>query len=62
MRRAPGVPAGFWETRMLKNRLLFYEDQGTRVVWQANTLSYVFLATVGCLALLGAFNFLAAHP
>lgn len=54
--------SGFWESRMLKNRLLFYEDQGTRVVWQANILSYVFLATVGCLALLGAFSFLAAHP
>ena len=46
------VLSGYVESRLLdRHRWLRFEGKSTAVVWQANLLSYVFLAAVGVLAL-----------
>lgn len=46
------VLSGWVESRLLeKRKWLKHEAPSTRTVWQANVLSYIFLALVGCLAL-----------
>jgi hypothetical protein len=50
--------SGYVESRLLDKRgWLKSESRSAAVVWQANVLSYIFLAVVGCLALVTA----AAH-
>jgi hypothetical protein len=46
------VLSGFLESRLLEHGWLKYEGQSARIVWQANILSYIFLAAVGSYALI----------
>ncbi len=46
------ILSGFLESHLLERRgWLRYDGHSSRVVWQANALSYVFLAVVGVFAL-----------
>ena len=46
------VLSGYVESRLLDGRgWLKFEGRGARIIWQANILSYIFLAVVGSAAL-----------
>jgi len=46
------VFSGYLESRLLERGWLKYEGQSARIIWQANVLSYIFLALVGSFALI----------
>jgi hypothetical protein len=48
------VLSGFLESQLLERGWLKYEGRSVRIVWQANVLSYIFLAAVGSFALIKA--------
>ena len=51
------ILSGFVESRLIRrNDLLGRDPSCSRAVWQANVLSYIFLAIVGCMTLWGFMN------
>lgn len=50
------VFSGYVESRLLERRWLKYEGRSAKIVWEANLLSYIFLAAAGCFALVEAIG------
>ena len=50
------VLSGYLEARLLDRGWLKYEGRSSRIVWEANALSYIFLAVAGSFALVEAIG------